>query len=601
LFVALTVQYSYSFSENARLVRSAQGLPNHLANVAADIKDVVSRFKSGKLPSASAVPNHRRTDYCANFNSDFSGVLYDFNNAGNGYMASYPAGCGFNDILQLAKTKTQEPFKKACSTSGAASSTSCGSTGFYAKASGLVAKFNGMLASNCNVTGQMTIGGFNHTFRIASANDVLGNLGQITGMYCVSKGGEYCWPKYESAFAGKNFDKPTDDQLKSVCTDCTNAIMEATFVAAGGSPEAKKGMMSFIKAMDALCTKVNGAFCYPPMQKAMDKPDGQFDAESAKFMCENPCGPVMNAKFMEFDKMEGKDVSFKEARVTSQCYKNGNTYCAEYVENAGKKATNHWTIVSKSTSCAVPANGPDTKPFPANPTACSGTCKTDFSALVASSGWGCCYPSLLAATNKAFQDYMTAQATQCGTAVPKVCDAGAGAKPVSFQIDIANLKYSYSSAAGTKDKVMDAVTADVAMNIGVPPKLCKSTKNVANVNGGSRFSVECKPPTAIQTGNMAAMLDQYVPKRRSSSSMTMGQTATLPASAKVDPAAAVGGTVPTKASCGGTCPSNNLNNAGTTKTGPGTTPTPAAASGAASNKIGAVFVGLLFLHMLYAN
>merc|ERR1712072_836991 len=101
------------------------------------------------------MPTNRRTgQYCTNFNKDFTGVLYDFSNSANGYMTKYPTGCGFLDLAGLAsKANSESAFKKACTKTGTASATSCGSTGFYAKAANLVSKYNGVLASNCNVTG----------------------------------------------------------------------------------------------------------------------------------------------------------------------------------------------------------------------------------------------------------------------------------------------------------------------------------------------------------------------------------------------------------------------------------------------------------------
>jgi len=487
--------------------------------------------------------------------------------------------------LHLA-TKDPSKFQKACSTTGTASATSCGSAGFYAKASKLVAKYNGVLSATCQV--KATINGY--TITIGKALDTLTMLAQITGMLCVSHGGKYCYPAYMSS--ANNLGTPTQAGLAKFCTPCTNKMMESMMVAAGASAAAKKNMMASLKAIEVTCTKIvvgaKTTYCMPAMQ-VMDDKKGGTDKQKAEFMCAHPCGPLMMTKIMEMEKMEGKDVTMMEAQVTSQCFKHAGKFCGEYVQGAGKVASNHYTKVMKS--CSAPKD-PDVKPFPANPTTCSADCKSAMSGISSSSGWGCCSTSLIDGTNAAFKGWMKEQAKLCSVTMPAACKADAGAKPVSFKVCIANLKYSYSTAAATKAHVVDDVNGDVAMNLGVAPKLCKEAEKVTNSNGGSCFSVTCTPATATQTGNVAALANSFVSTRRSSAKMVMTKTSSLPASAKVDPQKSMNAAVPAKASCGTACPKDTL----ATASQPAGTP---AASGAASTAAGMAAMGVFALHMMY--
>ena len=160
----------------------------------------------------------------------------------------------------------------------------------------------------------------------------------------------------------------------------------------------------------------------------------------------------------------------------------------------------------------------------------------------------------------------TAANTQCSTTLPAKCPADAGAKTVSFKVCSPNLKYDYVSNAANKANAKSLIIADVAMNVGVATKLCQAdadfTEAPTSAKAGVKaacLKVSCSPATATATGNVAALLNTFIQKRRSSGTgMTMGRASTLPADSRVDPEQTVSGNTLTQASCGGSCPAPNV-------------------------------------------
>ena len=156
--------------------------------------------------------------------------------------------------------------------------------------------------------------------------------------------------------------------------------------------------------------------------------------------------------------------------------------------------------------------------------------------------------------------------TQCSTTLPAKCVADAGAKTVSFKVCSPNLKYDYVSNAANKANAKSLIIADVAMNVGVITKLCQAVGDFTEVPTSAKagvkaacLEVSCSPATATATGNVAALLNTFIQKRRSSGTgMTMGRASTLPADSRVDPEQTVSGNTLTQASCGGSCPAPNV-------------------------------------------
>jgi len=505
---------------------------------------------------------------CVEFNNDFDGLLFDSANAAGNYQATYASGCGMNDLTALFTVRDESQFRKSCSTSGTSSATSCGSTGFYARARSLGAKYNGMLAADCKAT--LTIG--SSTVDLGPAAGYLGMVSQITGMVCVSHGSDYCWPRFMASFNGV---QPTVASLTNLCTPCTDTLLQSMFVAMGGGDSAKAQSISMSKSIELMCSKVGTTLCYPEFQSTLESETSTATAaEKSLYYCENQCAQVVMSKTIEMMKIEGQDYTMAEGQFTASCFKHNNRYCQEYLDKAGSRTTgDYWTPLTQSASCAAPVNGPDTSPFPANPTACNTQCTTDITAL--QTNWGCCFTTLLEATSTTFQSWFTAQTTACSSnAVPR-CVAEASADTVVTTVCMANLAFSYTGS--NYATVAERVKEDVAMQVGVQTKLCTAATSFTQAAGttppGSCLQITCSPPSAVITGNVAVLLDTFsasstASRRQNTNHMTFGRVSTLPADSRIDTSIGVTGQTTGATACGsGACPSSNVNLAGGSTSG----------------------------------
>jgi hypothetical protein len=566
---------SYNRAFLAKKIDSALESIRHTQNVPA--RRLL--YSSGSGSSSSTVdPNPGTAEQkklCTEFSTDFMGLLF-VQTSNSMAQRSYATGCGMNDFATLFASTDQSVYSKWCST-GTPSANACGSDGFYAKVKPLGPKYVGMLHPDCSVVLTFSAHGANHTINMGKATVFMPTITMATSMLCIESSSTY-FPKFMKANTdvGNTLNAggaPSLAQITTLCTPCTDKLMQSIFMAQG-DPTAKQQTQMLTKSMETMCGKIGKVFCFPAYAKYTMAAAGASNItlkNKAKFFCTDPCSTLMKGKEIEMMKLTGQaNVDMQEAMFKAQCFKNGQTTCFEYLDTAGQ-STSPWAKMVGS--CGAPAQGPDTQGFDWNTVpACSDNCKVAFDNIKAT--WGCCWQTLRKGCHAQFMNWMSSLETKCGKTPPAECPKDAGAKPVSFEMNLPNLALSYANAH--KNDTVKKVVTDVAMGTGVPYKSCKATSGFTKCNSGTCIKMQCSPATAVQTGNLAGILNSINKNRRSggSTGMVFAATSTLPANSRVNPAQGQLANTNGKASCGSTCPADNLAQAGKGASAALPTPTP---------------------------
>jgi hypothetical protein len=85
-------------------------------------------------------------DACALFGHGFVGTYWD---AEKSQPREYPEGCGLDGVGTLSQAGSKDAFKKVCSFTGPATSTSCGENGYFGYLNKFASPLMGLITDKC--------------------------------------------------------------------------------------------------------------------------------------------------------------------------------------------------------------------------------------------------------------------------------------------------------------------------------------------------------------------------------------------------------------------------------------------------------------------